>query len=228
MKTRIAILASGSGTTAEKVIRSSLAGEVGYEVGLVICSRADAGIFARIAGLNGELGARIPCLLINHHTHPTKSHETVEKGAMTAAEEQAIITVLELGNFDLIVLLGYMKRVGSNIVKQFGWRSSYSNPTEARMLNTHPGLLPDTKGTYGIHAQAHTLEHGRKEAGQTLHVVAEDYDDGPIVAEHKITVQSSDTAEMLFDRVQAAEKQYIAQDIDNFIKQRQKGVTYHG
>jgi phosphoribosylglycinamide formyltransferase-1 len=56
--------------------------------------------------------------------------------------------------------------------------------------------------------------------GQTLHVVAEEYDAGPVIAEHKVPVEPGDTSETLFARVQAIEKQYLPKDIEDFIKAR--------
>ncbi len=70
MKPRLAILASGNGTTAEAVVRSGQRGESNALVELVICSRRDAGIFERIKNLNAEYGLAIECRLINSQTHP--------------------------------------------------------------------------------------------------------------------------------------------------------------
>ncbi|HSX46149.1 MAG TPA: formyltransferase family protein [Candidatus Saccharimonadia bacterium] len=220
MKPRIAILASGGGTTAEAFIRAGQAGEIGVDVGLVIVSRQDAGVFGRVADLNREFGLSIETVLINHKTHPATDGEDVAKGFQTAAEEAAILETLNVGNFDVVALMGYMKRVGKNLIKEFGWVPSYRSAFQARMLNTHPGLLPDTQGFYGENIQAYVLEHHLPYGGQTLHVVSEEYDAGPIIAEHKVPVEPGDTSESLFARVQAVEKKYLPKDIEDFIKAR--------
>jgi len=221
MKPHIAILASGSGTTAEAFIRAGQRGEIDAHVGLIICSRKGAGIFERIDRLNAEFGLSIGCILINNQTHPAALGEHVGQGCQTAAEEAAITAALLGGNFDLVALMGYMKRIGPGLIETFGWLPEYSSVFQAKMVNTHPGLLPDTKGFYGQQIQEYVLDHHLPYAGQTLHVVSENYDEGPIIAEHKVPVEPGDTAESLFARVQTVEKKYLPGDIDDFIKARQ-------
>jgi phosphoribosylglycinamide formyltransferase 1 len=220
MKPRIAVLASGSGTTAEAFIRASARGQIEPEIGLVICNNKKAGIFNRIEILNKELGLNIPTLLINSKTHPDVAEP--EPGLQTQAEEAAILKTLQQEKFDLIALMGYMKKVGPSLVRTFGWQFEYTDPRQAMMVNTHPGLLPETKGLYGVHVQEYVLEKGLLFSGQTLHLVAENYDDGPIIAEHKIPVNSDDTPESLFDRVREIEKRYLPTDIAAFIETRSK------
>jgi phosphoribosylglycinamide formyltransferase-1 len=221
MKPRIAVLASGGGTTVEAFIRAAQRGEINVDVGLVICSRKDAGVFQRISALNAEFDLHIDCILINHQTHPAAQTEHVGRGHQTAGEEAAILAALLGGNFDLVTLMGYMKRIGPDLIQAFGWLPEYTSVFQARMVNTHPGLLPDTKAMYGLQIQQYVLDHHLPYGGQTLHAVAEDYDDGPIIAEHKVPVKPDDTADRLFERVQAAEKQYLPADIEAFIKARQ-------
>jgi phosphoribosylglycinamide formyltransferase-1 len=221
MSPRVAILASGGGTTAEAFIRAAQAGEISSQVGLVIVSRSDAGIFSRIGNLNNEFGLDIMTVLINHHTHPASENETVLKGSQTKAEAGAILDILKDGEFDLVALMGYMKRIGPSLIENFGWLPTYSSAFEACMLNTHPGLLPDTKGFYGLQIQQYVLDNHLPYGGQSLHVVSEKYDDGPIIAEHKVEVKPADTAKTLFERVQVTEKKYLPRDIEDFIKARQ-------
>lgn len=220
MNPRIAILASGGGTTAEAFIRAAHTGEINIDVGLVIVSRKDAGIFQRIANLNKELDLDIRCILINHLTHPAANTETVGRGEQTAGEEAAILAAILGGSFDLVALMGYMKRVGPALIEAFGWLPEYQSAFQAKMLNTHPGLLPDTKGFYGENIQKYVLDNKLPYGGQTLHVVSEEYDAGPVIAEHKVPVEPGDTPGSLFERVQAVEKKYLPRDIEDFIKAR--------
>jgi len=221
MNPRIAVLASGGGTTVEAFIRASQKGYINVDVGLVIVSRKDAGIFKRIEDLNAEYGVHIDCILINHKTHPADPTEHVAKGAQTAGEEAAILAALLGGSFDLVANMGYMKLIGPNIVQSFGWLPEYTSVFQARLVNTHPGLLPDTKAMYGLAIQEYVLEHGLPYGGQTLHAVSEEYDAGPIIAEHKVPVEPGDTPAKLFERVQAVEKKFLPGDIEDFIKSRQ-------
>ncbi len=220
MKPRIAILASGGGTTTEAFIRANQTGEIDVDVGLVIVSRKDAGIFERIDNLNKEFNLGIQATLINSQTHPAALTENVSPGDQTSAEEAAILAILLGGNFDLIASLGYMKKIGPHLVEAFGWLPEYKSAFQAKMVNTHPGLLPDTKAFYGENIQKYVLDHHLPYAGQTLHLVSEDYDEGPIIAEHKVPVRPDDTPESLFARVQTTEKRFLPRDIENFINAR--------
>jgi phosphoribosylglycinamide formyltransferase-1 len=221
---RVAILASGEGTTAEAFIKAGAEGLITAQVGLIISNNEGAGIFKRADILNKKYGLKIECLHISKKNYPPNG-EALKPGDQTKAEEQAILKVLRAGNFDLVALMGYVKKVGVNLVEQFGWRSSYRSPYQAMMVNTHPGLLPATKGMYGVHVQEFVINSKNKYAGQTLHIVAEDYDEGPVIAEHKVGVFKNDTPYSLFDRVKEAEKKYLPSDIDNFIKARQEYLS---
>lgn len=216
MKTAVAILASGSGSTAEAFIRATREGNVSADVKVVITNNATAGVLERVAHLNNELGLTIKTIVINGTTHPARPDELVARGCQTIAEQLAIIDILMTNEIDLVLLLGYMKKVGPLVVQEYGWQPGYTDAGQARMLNTHPGLLPATKGYIGIHAQEHVLAEGLL-AGQTLHVVSEIYDDGPIIAENPVAIEVSDTAESLFERVQVAEKAHLPADVARFI-----------
>lgn len=218
MKPRIVVLASGNGTTCESFIRAIHKDNFNIEVGLVISSRKDAGVLRRISNLNQELKLNIESTVINHHTHPAKNGEKIAKGAQTLDEEKAILDLIKSGAYKLVVLMGYMKKVGPKLVNQYGWQKSYSSIYEASMLNTHPGILPDTKAMYGEQIQSYVLNHHLPYGGQSLHIVSIDYDDGPIIAEHRVPVKKDDTPGSLFKRVQEVEKSYLPSDIDAFLE----------
>lgn len=220
MRPRIAVLASGGGTTAEAFIRADRAGEINVAVELVIVSRDDAGISRRVADLNQEFGLDIRTVIINAKSHPVAEGEEVAKGYQTAAEEAAILDLLKADNYDLVALMGYMKRIGPSLIQEFGWLPEYSSIFQAKMVNTHPGLLPDTKGFFGQNIQQYVLDHHLPYGGQTFHVVAEEYDAGPIITEHKVPVEPGDDSEALFARVQAAEKKYLPHDLEDFVLAR--------
>lgn len=223
---KIAILASGEGTTAEAFIRATQSHELDAEVVLVICNRPQAGIFKRIEELNQEYGLSIKTMLINGQTHPAEDGETPMRGGQTHAEEAAIGNALREADLDLIVLMGYLRLMGPRLVEEFGWQPGYTSPYQAMMLNSHPGLLPETAGTYGIHTQRLTIEQGMAFGGHTVHIVSGGYDDGPTIAEHKVSVAPDDTAESLFERVQVVEKAQLPIDIQAFIEGRQ--IYYQG
>lgn len=227
MKTTVAILASGSGTTAEAFIRSIVAEHQELTVPIVICNNSQAGVLDRITCLNEELGLHIETLLINAQTHPAAPGEQVTRGQQTVAEQRAVLEALRKNDVNLVLLLGFMKHIGTDIIDTYGWRPSYASIYQARMLNTHPGLLPATKGLFGIHVQKAVLQQEQPEAGQSLHMVSTGYDEGPVVYEHRVRVEPDDTAETLFTRVQQTEKAHIASDVADFIR-KQHGYNQGG
>lgn len=211
-------MASGEGTTTEALVRAWADKPDAPSVCLVICNNKNAGVFKRIENLNSEFGLDIQTALINSASQP--SLVAPEAGHQTDEEQEAILAKLKEAKVDLVLLAGYMKMIGPKLVQEFGWRDGYKSPYRARMLNSHPGLLPDTIGYIGIHVQQQVLTTGR--AGHTLHVVSDKYDEGPVIAEHKVEVKPGDTAETLFARVQASERKYLPEDLANFIQKRRQ------
>ena len=112
---------------------------------------------------------------IGPRTHPRSGGEPFRPGLQTTAEAAAIAQLLTAGSFEIVVLMGYLRRVDPSLVHQFGWREGYGSHFDAGMLNTHPGLLPETKGLYGVAVQEFVLNRGFSEAGHVIHVVAEEY-----------------------------------------------------
>lgn len=200
---KIAILASGSGTTAEALIHATQSGVLNANVRLVITNKEDAGVLQRIERFNKQ-GLDIKVLVINGTTHPGES----ERGEQTPAEAQAIYDAVNDAHIDLILLLGYLRKVMPPLL-------------DLRILNTHPGLLPATRGLHGEKVQAFILEQGHEFTGQTLHEVIAEYDSGKTIAEHTLPVLPSDTVESLNVSVQIMEKAYIGVDVDAYLQSLQ-------
>jgi phosphoribosylglycinamide formyltransferase 1 len=64
-------------------------------------------------------------------------------------------------------------------------------------------LLPDFAGT--MDAVAMALQSGVAETGCTVHIVTDDVDGGPIVAQRRVEVRPDDTVDSLRERIQAEE-----------------------
>lgn len=203
-KPKIAILASGNGSTAQAFIEAMMAGNVNAEVALVISNNRAAGVLDRVDAFN-ELGLNISKRVINGTTHPGEA----APGSQTQAESRAILDEMLVNGVALTLLLGYMKKVVSPLV---------DGPIP--ILNTHPGLLPATAGLHGIHVQEFAIDNGHQSAGQTLHLVDATYDTGEKIAEHIVPVRPDHTPQSLFDDVQVVEKANIAPDVDTFIRTR--------
>ncbi len=99
---------------------------------------------------------------------------------------------------DLVVLAGFMRILGPQVVRRF------------RILNTHPALLPAFPGA---HALRDALAAGVRTTGVTVHWVDEGIDTGPVLAQVEVPVLPGDDEASLRARVQAAEKPLFVRTI---------------
>ena len=65
------------------------------------------------------------------------------------------------------------------------------------------------------------IEAGDTESGATVHLVDGEYDTGPILAQVKVPVRSSDTAETLEERVKEAERKLIVTTLGELASRRE-------
>ena len=109
----------------------------------------------------------------------------------------ALLTLLDKVSTDLVVLAGYLKHIPENVIREY----------HGRIINIHPGLLPDFggPGMYGSRVHAAVLASGATSTGLTIHFVDDEYDHGPVIAQWRVRVKIDDTAESLADRVLSAE-----------------------
>lgn len=109
----------------------------------------------------------------------------------------ALLGLLRRFRIDLVVLAGYLKRVPSAVVREYS----------GRIVNIHPALLPafGGEGMYGARVHEAVLASGATESGVTVHLVDDEYDRGPIVAQWRVPVEKTDTPESLAARVLAVE-----------------------
>jgi phosphoribosylglycinamide formyltransferase-1 len=84
----------------------------------------------------------------------------------------------------------------------------------ARIINTHPALLPAFPGAHGVRD---ALSYGVKVTGCTVHVVDEGVDTGPIIAQRAIEVLPDDTEESLHERIKAVERDLLVQTLTQLI-----------
>ena len=217
-KPGIAILASGSGSTAEAFIHATQDGRVDAEVGLVICSKPpeEAAIFDRVDKLNAQYSLDIETVEISARTHP---NGPVGRG-QTLGESVAICEKVSSAGLVHVALMGYMKIVRGELIEEYGWQDSYNSIYEARMTNTHPGPLPETEDTYGIYTSGRVLELGMTASRHTVHLVSAGVDRGPIIAEHPVEVINGDTARDIFDRVQVVEKAAFPYALGKFLSEQ--------
>lgn len=142
-----------------------------YKVGLVISNNPDA------FGLERAARAHIATRVINHRGFASREDF-----------DQALIAALDAFNPQLIVLAGFMRILSPQFVQHFA----------GRILNIHPSLLPLYPGT---NTHQRVLDAGEKEHGVSVHFVTEELDGGPVIAQEKVPVSSTDTAAELAARV---------------------------
>ena len=90
------------------------------------------------------------------------------------------------------------------------------------ILNIHPALLPKFggKGFYGMKVHKAVLESGAKESGATVHLVNENYDEGQIIAQKKIMINSNYTPEILSEKVLQIEHELYSKVIKEFCENK--------
>lgn len=125
----------------------------------------------------------------------------------TEALDKALVEVLNNHNIDLVVLAGYLRILGKEVV------SKYSN----RIINVHPSLIPAFcgDGYYGLKVHQAALEYGAKVSGATVHFVNEITDGGAIIMQKAVYIEDDDTPETLQKRIMTeAEWKILPKTID--------------
>lgn len=131
---------------------------------------------------DGELDARIECVLSNHDTLEALVRRfdipfmcVPAEGMSREEHEEHVMKLINQFEFDFIVLAKYMRILTPGFVKAF----------EKKIINIHHSFLPAFIGA-NPYKQAH--ERGVKIIGATAHFVTDDLDEGPIIAQDVIPV----------------------------------------
>lgn len=136
------------------------------------------------------------------------AHFCINKARYTNVD-QAILDCMKKYAVDIIILAGYLKKIGPRVVQAY----------PGRILNVHPGPLPQTggKGMMGIVVQEAALAAGAKYTGPTVHIVDEEYDHGAILAHYPIKIEPSDTAQSLHEKCNFILKDFYVECIRDYI-----------
>ncbi len=185
---RLGILASHAGTTMQAVIDGCTAGQIDAEITLVISNNSSSQALQRAAA------AGLKTAHLSSKTHPGKENL-----------DAAILAGLAAAGVDLVLLCGYMKKLGPKTLAAY----------EGHILNTHPSLLPKYggQGFFGRMVHEAVLAAGDAESGVTLHLVADIYDSGEIVAQSRVPVLATDSATDLEERVKTAERALLVSEL---------------
>ena len=122
------------------------------------------------------------------------------------AYTESVVAALQARDVDLVAIAGFGTILSPSFVVAFG----------ARALNTHPALLPAFKGW---HAVRDALAAGVDETGCTVHLVTEDVDAGPILAQEAVPVLEGDTEETLHERIKEVERRLYPDVIEKMVKE---------
>ena len=84
-----------------------------------------------------------------------------------------------------------------------------------RMVNIHPSLLPLYKG---LDTHQRAIDAGDAKAGCTVHLVTEELDGGPILAQAEVPVLPGDTADTLAARILVEEHKLYPQALADLVR----------
>ncbi|ACU53289.1 phosphoribosylglycinamide formyltransferase [Acidimicrobium ferrooxidans DSM 10331] len=172
---RVAVLASGVGTILESLV------DHGVVPALVVADRPALALErARDAGLVSTL--------VDRRSYGWR--DSFDREAFS----DAVADVLEAAKVELVVLAGFMTILAGSMLARF----------PARVVNTHPSLLPSFPGHDAV---AQALSAGVRVSGTTVHVVVEQVDAGPILEQEPVRVRRGDSIETLHERIKHAERE---------------------
>jgi phosphoribosylglycinamide formyltransferase-1 len=172
----LGFLASHGGSNMQAILDACRAGRLCADPRVVISNNSTSTALQR-ARREG-----IPAYHLSAVTHPDPD-----------ALDREILHVLRAHGVNLVVLAGYMKRLGPHTLSAY----------PGRILNIHPALLPrfGGEGMYGKLVHQAVLAAGDSTTGVTIHVVDADYDHGRILAQREVPVLPDDTPDSLAERV---------------------------
>ena len=172
---RLVVLISGSGSNLQAIIDNCESNNIDAKVVGVISNNSKA------LGLKRAKKHKIPAVVIDNKGYKYRK-DYDEK------------LLYEINSFmpDLVVLAGFMRILTPLITSAF----------KGMMINIHPSLLPKYPG---MNTHQKVIDNKDHEHGVSIHLVSEELDAGPIIAQAKILVNYNQTIEVLIARIHRAE-----------------------
>lgn len=189
-KMRIAVLASGRGSNFLAIQEAIRLGKLQAEIAVLVSDRPAAAAL-RKAEENGI---------------PTRCFE-LDAFDDRSAYEAEIVACLKEFEVEMVVLAGYMRMVGPELLKAY----------PQRIVNIHPSLLPSFPG---MHAQRQAIEYGVKVSGCTIHLVDEGMDTGPVILQAAVLVLEGDDEDRLAARILVEEHKLYPRVLQYFAEGR--------
>ena len=191
-KLRLGVLGSGKGSNLDAIFRAIHELHLPAEVKVVASDVRDAGILA--------IGR-------SHRAHSKYVFPGESRAKLDPDSERNIVNLLQQEHVELLVLAGFMRIVGPQLLAAF----------PRRIINIHPSLLPKHRG---LRAWEQALTAGDSVAGCTVHYVDEGVDTGGIIAQAEVDVLPGDTPESIHARIQEAEHVLYPEVIRFFARER--------
>ncbi len=170
----------------------------------------------------GELAAEPRIVVSNNRQAPALAHAAA-LGVPTAwiptkddpaAADAALTQAMSAAGVELVVLSGYLRKLGPVFLERF----------RGRVLNIHPGPLPafGGQGMYGRRVHEAVIASGVAESGAVIHLVDGEYDQGPEIARISAPVLPGDTAETLEARITALEPDFYVRTLQEIAEGRRR------
>ena len=172
---RLVVLISGSGSNLQAIIDACESNAIDAKVVAVISNNFNA------FGLERAKKHKIPVVVVDNKDYESRN-DFDEK------------LLYEINSFfpGLVVLAGFMRILTPLMTSAF----------KGMMINIHPSLLPKYPG---MNTHQKVLNNKDNEHGVSIHLVSEQLDAGPIIAQAKILVNLNQTIEVLINRIHKAE-----------------------
>lgn len=165
----------------------------------------------------GELAAAPRLVVSNNRAAPALDYAAAV-GVATAhiptkpdpeAADRALADAMGEAGVDLVILSGYLRRLGPVFLGRF----------RGRVLNIHPGPLPEFggEGMYGRHVHGAVIAAGLKKSAAVIHLVDGEYDHGPEVARLDVLVRPGETAESLEAHVTSLEPGFYLRTLQDIV-----------
>jgi len=190
---RLAFFISGTGGNALNLVRACREGRVPGEPVFGLASTAKAG---GIPPLEAE---GLPVAVVVR-----KDYDSDE------AFSEACYRAAEAAGAEVICLCGWLKK----LTVPARW--------EGRILNIHPGLLPQYggPGMYGMHVHRAVVAAGERQSGATVHLVDGEYDHGRLLAQQRVELLPGDSPEDVQKRVYTAEMELFPRALATYLSER--------
>ncbi len=192
---RIAILASGTGSNARKIVEHLQDNEF-VEVVLIASNRKSAKVLD----------------MASDHSIAT----TVITRSDFYQSESFLNQLREL-DVDWIVLAGFLWLVPSNLISAYPNRIVNIHPA---LLPAYGG-----KGMYGINVHKAVKDNNDNVSGMTIHLVNENYDDGAIIFQGRTDIDPSDSPEDIAAKVLKLEHKFYPKVIEGMVMAQPKLTT---